>query len=67
MKKCYILLLKSFRNLFERHEINYERSNGALLSGNWQGKKGYVNIETLPFVQDNLFEETKLITKDRKT
>ena len=44
-------LSKLFQNnLFEeqRHEINYERSNGAVLSGSWQGKKGYVSIETLP-------------------
>ena len=62
-------MLCYYWNLFEgqRHEINYEKSNGALLSRSWQGKKGYVSIETLPLVQDNLLKGTKLITKDRKT
>ena len=39
-------------------EINYERSNDAVLSWSWKGKKGYVSIEMLlKLFQDNLFEE----------
>ena len=56
------ILPKLFQNnLFEKQwhiEINYEKSNGAVLSRSWKGKKGYVSIEMLPkLFQDNLFEE----------